>query len=242
MGYLVGIIGGGAAGLTAAIAAACKGAQVTLLERNDRPGKKLLATGNGKCNLGNENLSLDKYYTGEPDFLKDCLKRFGTAETKAFFEGIGMMLKSKNGYLYPISEQASTVLDVLRYEAAALGVAFVTGCKADNVEMLPGGGICVRGDGKQFSFDRVILTCGGRAAPKTGSDGSGYLLAQRLGHSIIPTVPALVQLKCREDYLKSVSGVRTDALVTVLRRGKKEGRGGGGIQLTEYGVFGISVF
>ncbi len=242
MGYLVGIIGGGAAGLTAAIAAACKGAQVTLLERNDRPGKKLLATGNGKCNLGNENLSLDKYYTGEPDFLKDCLKRFGTAETKAFFEGIGMMLKSKNGYLYPISEQASTVLDVLRYEAAALGVAFVTGCKADNVEMLPGGGICVRGDGKQFSFDRVILTCGGRAAPKTGSDGSGYLLAQRLGHSIIPTVPALVQLKCREDYLKSVSGVRTDALVTVLRRGKVQVRERGELQLTDYGISGIPVF
>lgn len=242
MGYSVGIIGGGAAGLTAAIAAAGRGAQVTLIERNNRPGKKLLATGNGKCNLGNENLSLDKYYTGHPDFLEGCLKRFGTAETKAFFTGIGLMLKSKNGYLYPVSEQASAVLDVLRYEAKALGVTFVTGCKAEEIEISPGDRKCVRGGGEIFSFDRVILACGGSAAPKTGSDGSGYLLAQRLGHSIIPTVPALVQLKCRENYLKSVSGVRTDALVTVLRRGKVQARERGELQLTDYGVSGIPVF
>ena len=243
MKYSVGIIGGGAAGLTAAIAAAEKGAEVTVLERNDRPGKKLLSTGNGKCNLGNENLSPGNYYTTEPDFLEGCLKRFGTAETKAFFGGIGLMIKGRNGYLYPVSEQASAVLDVLRYQVYAQGTELVTDCKIEGIEKNRGNGkIHVWGNGKTFSFDRVILACGGRAAPKTGSDGSGYLLAEQLGHRIIPTVPALVQLKCREDYLKSVAGVRTDALVTVLHRGKELARERGELQLTDYGISGIPVF
>lgn len=243
MKYSVGIIGGGAAGLTAAIAAAEKGAKVTVLERNDRPGKKLLSTGNGRCNLGNENLSPGNYYTTEPDFLEGCLKRFGTAETKAFFGGIGLMIKSRNGYLYPVSEQASAVLDVLRYQVYAQGTELVTDCEIEGIEKNRGNGkIHVWGNGKTFSFDRVILACGGRAAPKTGSDGSGYLLAEQLGHRIIPTVPALVQLKCREDYLKSVTGVRTDALVTVLHRGKELARERGELQLTDYGISGIPVF
>ena len=101
MGHMVGIVGGGAAGMMAAITAARQGASVTLIEGNDRLGRKLLSTGNGKCNLGNEKLSMEEYYTSHPKLLEKYLKRFGTADTVAFFKSVGVMVKSKNGYLYP---------------------------------------------------------------------------------------------------------------------------------------------
>lgn len=243
MGYSVGIVGGGAAGMMAAITAARCGALVTLLEGKDRPGKKILSTGNGKCNLGNEKLDMEEYYTESPDFLEKCLGRFGTADTVAFFQEIGLMLKRKSGYLYPMSEQASSVLDVLRYELHRQKVQVITDCKIETVEMV---GACIRlkGSGKTYCFDRVILACGGQAAPKTGSDGSGYRLAEKLGHSLVPVVPALVQLRCREDFLKAVAGVRADVLLTAAAAA---GDGAliqerGELQLTDYGISGIPVF
>lgn len=239
----VGVAGGGAAGLMAAITAARLGAQVTILERNDRLGKKILATGNGKCNLGNRCLSASEYYTsGDSGFVGECLECFGTKETIRFFEELGLELKDKNGYLYPACEQAGAVLDVLRYEAAALGVGLVTECRVRQIERDAGNGkILVRGDGGGFLFDSLVLACGGRAAPKTGSDGSGFLLAGQIGHSIVPVVPALVQLRCREDFLKSVSGVRAEAVVSLLHQQKGISERGE-LQLTDYGISGIPVF
>ena len=239
----IGVIGGGAAGMMAAISAAGQGARVTILEANDRLGKKILSTGNGKCNLGNERLDPEGYYTGEPEFLEKCFQRFSVDDMVLFFRSIGLLIKSKNGYLYPASEQASSVLDVLRFEAASAGIDVVTGC---HVERIRGdertAGLQVQGGGKSFVFDRVILAAGGRAAPKTGSDGSGYLLAQQLGHSLIPTVPALVQLKCREPFLKSVSGVRAEAQLELVEAGECRIRERGELQLTDYGISGIPVF
>lgn len=274
MGYSVGIVGGGAAGMMAAITAAGCGAAVTLLEANDRPGRKLLSTGNGKCNLGNEKLDINEYYTNSPGFLENCLVRFGTEDTSAFFQGIGLLLKSKNGYLYPLSEQASSVLDVLRYELHRRGVQIMTDCKVDHIEIgsragsragrISGkgdrdvrAGSCVRewNNGQQnsrcirlksrgniYCFDRVILACGGQAAPKTGSDGSGYRLAEELGHSLIPVVPALVQMRCREEFFKSIAGVRADAMLTVNTGNGEPIRERGELQLTDYGISGIPVF
>lgn len=243
MGCSVGVIGGGAAGLTAAITAAGEGADVTLIERNDRLGRKILSTGNGKCNLGNEKLDLEGYYTSEPDFLESCLRQFGTDDTKAFFQRLGLMIKSRDGYLYPVSEQASAVLDVLRFEVTALGIKVITDCNIEQIrKRSENKGIQVRGSGKTFFFDHVILACGGRAAPKTGSDGGGYLLAKQLGHTLIPTVPALVQLRSGESYFKSVAGVRADALLTVWHQDKAVVRERGELQLTDYGISGIPVF
>ncbi len=239
----VGVIGGGAAGMTAAIAAGTAGAQVTLMEGNDRLGKKILATGNGRCNLGNEKLDLNEYYTDSPELLEKCLKRFGTEETVSFFQSIGLMIHSRNGYLYPLCQQASAVLDVLRYEVAALGIQTVTECRAERVERDgKTGEIRVWGNGRCFRFHKVILACGGCAAPKTGSDGSGFRLAGLLGHRLVPTVPALVQLKCREDYFKSVAGVRGEALLTVIHKGEPAVRERGELLLTDYGISGIPVF
>lgn len=289
MGYQVGIVGGGASGMMAAIAAAEEGASVTLLEGNDRLGRKILATGNGKCNLGNEKLDPGEYYAGSPEFLESCLKRFGTEETMAFFRESGLLVKSRNGYLYPMSEQASSVLDVLRYKLRRLGVGVITECKIEHIEIprinlypaspyrqgsmwngsentrtssqTPGrrGGqgkvrqrekgerweskrIRVSGSGKEYDFDRLILACGGCAAPRTGSDGSGYRLAKELGHTLVPTVPALVQLKCRGDSWKSVAGVRAEASMRVLSDGRCVAKERGELQLTDYGLSGIPVF
>jgi len=237
----VGIVGGGAAGMMAAIIAARHGANVTLLEGNDRLGKKILSTGNGKCNLGNEKLDMDAYYTGQPEQLKNYLEQFDTADTIAFFREIGLLVKSKNGYLYPVCEQAAAVLDVLRYEIAELGVHVITGCKVTEIKPEAMGKIKVYGGGKAFPFDKVILACGGQAAPKTGSDGSGYKLAAQLGHTLIPVVPALVQLICREDVFKSVAGVRANALLSVYWKGNCVAQERGELQLTDYGISGIPV-
>lgn len=243
MGNTVGIVGGGAAGMMAAITAARRGGKVTLLEGNDRLGKKILSTGNGKCNLGNESLGAADYYTGRPDMLEEFLGRFGTADTVSFFKGIGLMTKSRGGYLYPACEQAAAVLDVLRYEVKAAGVEVVTDFKAESVRRGRRAKLFeVHGTGGIRSFDRIILACGGKAAPKTGSDGSGYRIAEQLGHSLVPTVPALVQLRCREEYLKAVAGVRAEAQISVYFQGKRMAQERGELQLTEYGVSGIPVF
>lgn len=239
----IGVIGGGAAGMMAAITAASEGAVVTLLEGGERVGKKILATGNGKCNLGNLNLSTGDYYGASTEWIGECLSRFDCDDTIRFFRGIGLMLKEKNGYLYPLSEQAASVLDVLRTELRTSGVEVITEAKVQSVEKSEEGVFRVKAGEKNFSFDRVILACGSKAAPKTGSDGSGYKLAKRLGHELIPTVPALVQLRCEEGWLKEVAGVRTDAQITVVSGYvDEEITERGELQLTDYGISGIPVF
>lgn len=241
--WTVGVVGGGPAGIMAAITAARQGAEVTLFERNDRIGKKLLATGNGKCNLGNQNLTEKEYYGSSAEWIMGCLEQFQTQDTIQFFQGLGLLIKNKNGYLYPACEQAAVVLDVLRIELNGLNVLVKTGCKINKIGRNPENGQLTLGAGEEtFSFDRVVLACGSKAAPKTGSDGSGYKLAAQLKHRLVPAVPALVQLKCREDYLKAVAGVRTDALVSVLQGEKTIASERGELQLTDYGISGIPVF
>lgn len=237
----IGIVGGGAAGMTAAITAARRGAAVTILERGERVGKKILVTGNGRCNLGNRKLDRDCYYGREKEWIAACLKRFGTEETVDFFRGLGLLIKSKNGYLYPACEQAAVVLDVLYNELKVLGIEIVYECKINKIEK-NGEEILVSDGNRIFSFDRVILACGSKAAPKTGSDGSGYKLAKQLGHSIVPTVPALVQLRCREEYLKAAAGVRAEGRILVYRGESCIAEDEGEIQFTDYGISGIPVF
>lgn len=239
----IGIIGGGAAGMMAAITAARQGAEVTVLEGNSRLGKKLLTTGNGKCNLGNRKLDISEYYCGEPQRLGTFLNEFGTDDVISFFQGLGVVLKEKNGGLYPACEQAAVVQDALRYELRGLGVHVVTDCKVRSVTKENGTGkIQVCGSGGNYMFDRVILACGGRAAPSTGSDGSGFNLAGQLGHSLMPVVPALVQLRCSEDFYKSVSGVRADAQIAVYSGKDRVAVERGELQITDYGLSGIPVF
>ena len=128
------VIGGGASGMVAAITAARAGAQVTILEKNDRLGKKILVTGNGRCNLGNRNLSKEQYYSEDLAFVDRVLDRFGTEETISFFRSIGLLVREKNGYLYPYSEQAASVLDCLRQCLVKYGVELICGCEIASVK------------------------------------------------------------------------------------------------------------
>lgn len=245
----IAVIGGGASGMMAAIQASKSGALVELYERNDRVGKKLLATGNGKCNFSNRDMDSDAYYGSAVSLCQKLYTVFGVSETIDCFGQMGMLIKDRNGYLYPLSEQASTVLDVLRFSLEQSGIAVHTGQKIEAILPQPGTGKLrlkpVSGKtaaAQKLSYDAVILACGGMAAPKTGSDGNGFQIAKKLGHHIVEPAPALVQLRCKETFLKSVAGVRTSAALTLLIDGREMKTVQGELQLTDYGISGIPVF
>lgn len=243
MGREIAVAGGGAAGMTAAIWAAGSGAAVTVYEKNDRVGKKILSTGNGRCNFSNERMEA-RFFNGSGTALADkVLSRFDVARTKDFFSTLGMRIKDRDGYLYPASDQASTVLDLLRHELAKKGVEIHTG---EAVQRLSYDGkkekFLIHGLKQSAYYDAVILACGGCAAPNTGSDGDGFRLARQFGHRIITPVPALVALRCREKFYKQVAGVRCDAGLTLFAAGKKVCEERGELQLTDYGISGIPTF
>lgn len=262
----IAVIGGGAAGMMAAVTAAEYGASVTIYEKNDRVGKKLLATGNGKCNFSNRDFDV-KYYFGDRKKLAEYFKQFSVEDTVRFFENAGMLVKEKKGYLYPLSEQASTVLDILRMKVSGKNIGVELGAEvrklelnrasAENQEMKASNEVkpVRKRDGNKISvyyvrdgvksvqeYDSVILACGGCAAPGTGSDGSGFRLAEKIGHHIVPVVPALVQLRCCEKFLKAVAGVRCDACLRLYDKRELVQEERGELQFTEYGISGIPVF
>lgn len=244
------IIGGGASGLMAAIMAARQGAYVTILEHKDRVGKKILMTGNGRCNLTNMNDIHDKYYGENLNLIYQTIETFDAKKVRTFFEEIGLYTKEKrDGGVYPVSEQAAGVLDVLRTECAHLHIQLWTECEVLNVQPTEDGGI-VEYKRKiedqlqkgKVKYDSLILATGGKAAPVSGSDGSGYQLAKKLGHSLITPLPALVQLRCDGNYFKMVSGVRAQAKLQVYVNQKCCAQEEGELQLTDYGISGIPVF
>lgn len=247
----IGIIGGGAAGMAAAVTAARndRQAKVWILEQKEKIGKKILATGNGHCNLTNcqiDGSCVEKCYRGEDlPFVKKVLERFGYLETLEFFESLGLVTKSRGDYVYPRSDQASSVLELLELELKRLGVEVYCGGKVTAVTPEGRGfGVTVSEHQKnqKRKADQVILACGGRAAFTLGSDGSGYDLAKSLGHHMTPVVPALVQLKVKNHPFAKASGVRTEARVTALVDGAEAASDTGELQITAYGISGIPVF
>ena len=204
----VAVVGAGASGMMAAVWAARAGAKVTVYERNDRVGKKILATGNGKCNFSNEKMGSSWYFGSGKAMIDSIYQSFGLRETLQFYEELGMRIRNRNGYLYPASEQASTVLDMLRYEMHRLAITIHTDQQIVGIRKQKDGMQLETKDHHKRQYDAVILACGGKAAPKTGSDGQGIRLAERLGHHIIPIVPALTALRCKEGFYKQVAGVR----------------------------------
>lgn len=238
------IIGGGASGMMAAITAAQlnKKAKIILIEHGDRLGKKILVTGNGKCNLTNRNMDISCYRSDNLSFVEDALSLFGTKDTEKFFENIGLLLKEKNGYMYPYSEQAATVSDVLRAELVRCKIDVQLNTKINNIVAKDNHfEICCE-DNKKFIGDKLILATGSKASPKTGSDGSGYELAKMVGHKVIKPLPALVQLVCEGNFWKGIAGVRCDANVVIKADDKFVCEERGELQLTEYGISGIPVF
>ena len=235
------IVGGGASGLVAAITAARNGANVTLIERKDRLGKKILSTGNGKCNLTNEYMRAECFRGDDISIVSEVLGQFGFTETCDFFEKLGVLLKNRQGYLYPMSEQATAILEVLVMEVSHLGVHVVLEEQVLDVAKSKRG-FSVKTDRSLYFGDALILATGGKAAPVLGSDGSGYALAKAFGHSISPVVPALVQLQGKGTFFKTLAGVRCNALVKLYVENECVASDLGELQLTNYGISGIPVF
>lgn len=238
----VAVIGGGASGMMAAICAAKNGANVTILEATKRVGNKILLTGNGKCNFSNLFMDESCYYCKDETFLQNIFEKFPPEKAWGFFENAGMLVKNKNGYLYPAGEQASIVLDILRLELKRLEVHVITEAKVMKIIKKDEGFLVDTENGSKYVFDKVIVATGGRAYPKTGSEGSGYKLAKKLGHTIVPTVPALVQLVGSDDFYKIIGGVRSEGNVKICIDGKEIRTEHGEIQFTDYGISGIPIF
>lgn len=237
------VVGGGASGMTAAIAAKTENpkAEVRILEHKDIPGKKLLSTGNGRCNFTNAFMEGQCFFSDAPENIERVLQRFGTRDTLCFFEDLGIMSKSRNGYYYPQSDQASAVLRVFQMRLKTLGVLVDTKTHVRKIRKA-GSGFLIASDEKTYEADRIILACGGKAFAVSGSDGSGYGLAKALGHTMTPVVPALVQLKVKDHPLAKASGVRTDARVCAYESGHFAAEDTGELQITGYGISGIPVF
>ncbi len=233
------IVGGGAAGMIAGIAARKNGASVTILERNARVGKKLLATGNGRCNLTNINMHISHFHGKNPKFAYSVLKRFDLQQTIELFEYLGVAHKvEESGKVFPVSDQASSVLDVLRYELEQIGVNTVTESEVKEIKNSNDSFTVVTTNGKKFYGDRVIITTGGKASPQLGSNGSGYALAQQLGHHIIEPFAALVQLKLNANFLKQIKGVKFIGDAEIIVGNKTIKKEQGEILFTDYGISG----
>ena len=226
----VAVLGGGAAGIMAAITAARSGSRVILLEKNNRVGKKLLMTGNGRCNLTNVNLKAEDYNSA---FVCDAIDRFSAKDTIAFFKELGLFTFVEDGErVYPLSNQASAVLEVLLLELVRENVEIICDFDVAKVQKTENGFEIIDKNERKISADKIIAAFGGKAASQTGSDGSGYRILAQLGHSVKTPDKALVQLKTD----RSIKGVRAYAKVTI--NGKSEM---GEVQFTGYGLSGIPV-
>ncbi len=237
------VIGGGASGLMAGIVAARNGAEVKIIEQMSRVGKKILATGNGRCNLTNENMIIERFHGKNTKFALGPLADFDVEQTVQFFEELGISCKiEEGGKVYPASDQASSVLDVLRYEVEKLGIEEI--CEAGVKSIHPGkkGFSVVLRDGQEFKSDRVIVAAGGKASPSLGSNGSGYNLVIPHGHKLIEPFPALVQLKLNKHFLKSIKGVRLIVKASIYRDDSILRDEFGEVLFTDYGISGPAIF
>lgn len=235
------VIGGGASGLMAAVTAARRGARVTILEHQPACGKKILATGNGRCNLTNLQKESDSYRSHAPKAVEKVLRRFSVEDTLDFFSDLGLYIRNKNGWIYPYSQQARTVLQLLLGEVSRLGVKLKTEAAIQKIQKVRGKWKLTT-DTETYQADAVILAAGSKASNLPGADGSGYALAKSLGHRIYPVLPALVPLVGEGDYFRQWEGIRMDARISLHVNGNFVKQESGELQLTGYGVSGIPIF
>ena len=238
------ILGGGASGMAAALAARERlDTRVVLLERQSRVGRKLLATGNGRCNLTNADVSPAHYHGKDASFAAPALERFGTQDTLAWFAALGLVTRTEDsGRVYPLSDAAGSVVDTLRLAMDARGVETVCGFTAARAEKRGERFLITSDEGKTVDGDRLIIACGGMAGAKLGGVKDGYDLLASFGHRRTALLPSLVQLKTDSTWTRSLKGVRAQAVVTLERGGAVLARSEGEVQFAEYGVTGPAVF
>ena len=237
------VIGGGAAGMMAALSAAEDASNhVTVLERQARVGRKLLSTGNGRCNLTNTQPPKGHYYGEDPGFAMAALGRFGPAETLDYFRSLGLLtVEEYGGRVYPLSNHSGSVVDVLRYALERPNIRLVTGAAVESIERERKGFVVRWAEGEERA-DAVIVACGGCAGSKLGGVMDGYKLLQSLGHSRTALRPALTQVRTDPTYPKALKGVKAEAAVTVCKGRKTLTARRGEVLFTETGVSGTAVF
>ncbi|TCK98239.1 hypothetical protein EDC19_0659 [Natranaerovirga hydrolytica] len=233
------VIGGGASGLVASIICARAGAKVTLIERMNQLGKKILATGNGKCNLTNTNLTPNHYNGNQPKFVISTLNQFNVEDTLNFFKDLGIYPRIDNGYVYPYSNQASAVLEVLQYEVDRLKVKVIYEEEVNSVTK-NNNQFMIHTNKSKYYAHKVILSTGGQSYPNLGSNGSGYKIAEQLGHTLVKPYPGLVQLKAKADYFKRIKGVRVNGSLSLYNDNRLVKKEYGEILFTDYGLSGIA--
>ncbi len=243
------IIGGGASGMAAAWhASSCSKERGTALsiavfERNDRAGKKLLSTGNGRCNLTNLDCSLRRFHGGSPEFCRYALERFPPTRVLTLFESIGVRcIVEEGGKVFPSSLHASSVLDALRLALEENGIRLITGVKVSALEADAGGFRIVSGSsGRSWTASGTIVAAGGKCAPATGSDGGGYGLLRAFSHALIEPLPSIVQLTTETRLVKPLSGNKIRGAVTLVVDGRAIRTETGEILFTDYGLSGPPV-
>lgn len=235
------VVGGGASGLVASIYASNKNNEVILIDKNNNLGKKILMTGNGKCNYWNKDISLKHYNSTDLDILDKIITDENKLEIENFFDRLGIIPRIKDNYYYPSSNQATSIQTALILECELRGVKILNNEEVLSVLKVDDCFEVITSD-RKIIVDKVILATGSKACSKTGSDGIGYKIASLFGHEIVKPLPALVQLRLNASFLKEWQGIRSDVLVNLYENDKFIKQEIGEIQLTDYGVSGICVF
>ncbi len=240
---VIGIIGGGASGMMAALSACARPEnRVILFERQSRLGRKLMATGNGRCNLSNRNASVGHYHGRDPEFVAPCLERFGVEKTLDFFRGLGLVTVTEpDGRIYPFSDQANSVSDVLRLALEQSPCELRLGCEIRALRY-ENGGFTVTFDGGEERLDKVIVAAGGLAGRQLGGSDMGYELLKALGHRCTKLYPSLVQLRTDPTWVRSCKGVRAQAAATLYQGSSVLAQETGEVQFTDFGVSGPCIF
>lgn len=234
------VIGGGASGIMAAIIASINN-EVTLLEANEKCGKKILLTGNGRCNYWNSDISIDKYNSDDIEVLNNIIDENLVKEVLNILNQLGICYKIKNGYYYPYSNQASSIRNLLLLALEKRNVKIITNFKVNQI-IKNNEKFLIKDDNQIIEADKVILAAGSKACPKSGSDGSSYKIISELGHCLTSITPALVQLIGKDNCFRDWNGVRCESKITLYIDDKKEITDIGEIQLTDYGISGIVTF
>ena len=232
------IVGGGPSGLTAGIYAKEKGYNVTILEKNDSPLKKLLITGNGRCNYFNSDQNLNHYHSTNEELINKLIDNVTLNEVNNYFNKLGIIPNIKDGYYYPYSNQSISVKESILNLCNSLNIKIITNYEVKEIKKVNNKFII----NNDLICDKLILSTGGKSYPKTGSDGSSYVLAKTFGHSINKTLPSLVKLNTDGNYLNIWDGVRCDVIASLYETDKLIRKEKGIIQLTNYGISGICVF
>ncbi|QOP41627.1 NAD(P)/FAD-dependent oxidoreductase [Sulfurimonas marina] len=226
----IAIIGAGASGLFCAIECAKNGVAVDLYEQNTKPAKKILVSGNGRCNISNNSLNSTDFFSQNPTFVEYALKNFGFEHFEKSVNSLGLLLNVlEDGRAYPLSNEAKSVANTFIQTAQNLGVKIITDTKIDSLLKL------------KENYDAVVVATGSEAASHLGGCSDGYKFAEELGHKIIPTYPSLVQLELNSNLAKKMAGAKVDGEVSLYINGMKENTIAGDILFTNYGVSGFAI-